>query len=114
VNGIYTQSNFFPADPRPEVQSFVKAFQAKYNRDPDGFNATAYDTMNLFAALVKQFGATREGIHEGLGKIKAVPSVVYGSITFDPATRRVSGARYERLVVADGKFTLWDGTRPAI
>jgi len=113
VNGMYTQSNFFPSDPRPEVQSFVQAFTAKYHREPDGFNATAYDTMNLFAALVKQFGATREGIHEGLAKIKDVPSVVYGKITFDPVTRRVSGARYQRLRVVNDKFTLWDGTKPA-
>jgi branched-chain amino acid transport system substrate-binding protein len=114
VNGIYTQSNFFPDDPRPEVQTFVKAFVAKYNRAPDGFNATAYDTMILVAALVKQFGATREAMHEGLAKIKDVPSVVYGSMTFDPATRRVSGARYERLVVKDQKFTLWDGSKPSV
>jgi branched-chain amino acid transport system substrate-binding protein len=114
VNGIYTQSNFFPGDPRPEVQSFVKAFEAKYNRAPDGFNATAYDTMNLVSALVKQFGATREAMHDGLAKIKDVPSVVYGSMTFDPVTRRVSGARFERLVVKDQKFTLWDGTKPNV
>jgi branched-chain amino acid transport system substrate-binding protein len=114
VNGMFTQSNFFPDDPRPEVQTFVKAFQAKYNRAPDGFNATAYDTMNLVIALVKQFGATREGVHEGLAKIKDVPSVVYGSMTFDPATRRVSGAKYERLVVKDDKFVLWDGTKPSL
>jgi branched-chain amino acid transport system substrate-binding protein len=112
VNGIYTLSNFFPGDKRPEVQSFVQAFQTKYNRAPDGFNATAYDTINLVAAAVKQFGATREGIHEGLATIRNVPSVVYGGITFDPAMRRVSGARYQRLVVKDGKFTLWDGTKP--
>jgi branched-chain amino acid transport system substrate-binding protein len=114
VNGIYTQAQFFPDDPRPEVQTFVKAFAAKYNRAPDSFNATAYDTMNLIAALVKQFGATREGIHEGLAKIKDVPSVVYGSITFDPATRRVSGAKFERLVVKDDKFALWDGSKPPV
>jgi branched-chain amino acid transport system substrate-binding protein len=113
VNGIFTQSNFFPDDPRPEVQNFVKAFTAKYNRAPDGFNATAYDTIILLAAVAKQFGATREGIHDGLAKIQDVPSVVYGKMTFDPATRRVSGARYERLVVKDGKFTLWDGSKPA-
>jgi branched-chain amino acid transport system substrate-binding protein len=112
VNGMFTQSNFFPDDPRPEVQTFVKAFQAKYGRAPDGFNATAYDTMNLVIALVKQYGATREGVHEGLAKIKDVPSVVYGSMTFDPTTRRVSGAKYERLVVKDDKFVLWDGTKP--
>ncbi len=114
VNGIYTQAQFFPDDPRPEVQGFVKAFVAKYGRQPDGFNATAYDTMNLFAALVQQLGASRDAIHTGLAKIKDVPSVVYGKMTFDPATRRVSGARYERLVVKDGKFTLWDGSKPAI
>jgi branched-chain amino acid transport system substrate-binding protein len=112
VNGVYTLANFFPSDPRPEVQAFVRTFRAKYDRDPDGFNATAYDTMNLFAALVKQFGATREGIHEGLTKIKDMPSIIYGKITFDPATRRVSGAQYKRLIVADGKFTLWDGNKP--
>ncbi len=114
VNGIYTQAQFFPDDPRPEVQGFVKAFVAKYGRQPDGFNATAYDTMNLFAALVQQLGASRDAIHTGLAKIKDVPSVVYGRMTFDPATRRVSGARYERLVVKGGKFTLWDGSKPAI
>lgn len=114
VEGMYTQANFFPGDPRPEVQKFVQAFAAKYGRQPDGFNATAYDTMNLFAALVQQFGATREAIHDGLAKIKDVPSVVYGKMTFDPATRRVSGARYERLVVKGGKFVLWDGSKPAI
>ncbi len=112
VNGMFTQSNFFPDDPRPEVQAFVKAFQAKYGRAPDGFNATAYDTMNLVIALVKQFSATREGIHEGLAKIKDVPSVVYGSMTFDPTTRRVAGAKFERLTVKDDKFVLWDGTKP--
>ncbi len=109
-----TEFNFFPDVPRPEVQTFVKAFTAKYNRAPDGFNATAYDTLNLLAAVAKQFGATREGIHEGLAKIKDVPSVVYGTMTFDPTTRRVSGAKYERLVVKDLKFTLWDGTKPTI
>jgi len=114
VNGIYTQSQFFPDDPRPEVQSFVKAFVAKYSRQPDGFNATAYDTMILIGALVKQFGATREAMHDGLAKIKDVPSVVYGSMTFDPTTRRVAGARFERLVVKDQKFTLWDGSKPSV
>lgn len=114
VNGIYAQANFFPDDPRPEVQAFVAAFVAKCNRQPDGFNATAYDTMNLFAALVKQFGPAREAIHDGLAKIKDVPGVVCGTIAFNPTTRRVSGARYERLVVKDGKFTLWDGGKPGV
>lgn len=113
VEGVYTQANFFPDDPRPDVQDFVRKFVAKYGRQPDGFNATAYDTLNLIAAVIRQFGATRESIHDGFAKIKDVPSVVYGTITFDPETRHVAGAKYERLVVKGGKFTLWDGTKPA-
>ncbi len=35
-------------------------------------------------------------------------------MTFDPATRRVSGAHYERLVVKDDKFQLWDGSKPSV
>jgi branched-chain amino acid transport system substrate-binding protein len=31
VEGVYMSSQFFPTDTRPEVQSFVKAFKAKYN-----------------------------------------------------------------------------------
>jgi branched-chain amino acid transport system substrate-binding protein len=29
-NGVYTESNFFPGDTRPEVQNFVSKFRAKY------------------------------------------------------------------------------------
>ncbi len=73
------------------------------------FNAMAYDTMVLFGALVTQFGATRQAMHDGLGRIKDVPSVVYGKVTFNPETRRAQAASYKYLVVKNGAFTLWDG-----
>jgi branched-chain amino acid transport system substrate-binding protein len=107
VNGVHTQSNFFPEEPRPEVQNFVQKFRAKFNREPDNFNATAYDTMILASALVNQYGATRSAIREGIAKIKDVPSVVYGTTRFDTETRRVQGAQYKRLVIKGGKFELW-------
>jgi branched-chain amino acid transport system substrate-binding protein len=112
VNGMYTQANFFPDQPRPEVQTFVKAFNAKFGRLPDFFNAIAYDSIFLVSCLVREFGATREAILDGLGKIKDAPSVVYAHTTFDPVTRRVAGAQYLRLVVKDGRFTVWDGSKP--
>jgi len=34
ANGVYTESNFFPGDTRPEVTAFVSKFKAKYNEDP--------------------------------------------------------------------------------
>src|SRR5208283_3532675 len=79
ANGVYTQSYFFPDEPRPEVKAFVTAFRAKYGRDPDWFNATAYDSLIFLSRIVQQYGASREAIHEGIGKVKDLPSVVFGA-----------------------------------
>jgi branched-chain amino acid transport system substrate-binding protein len=114
VNGVYTNTNFFPEDPRPEVQNFVKKFQAKYNEDPDSFAAGAYDTMVLVTEVIKQYGTDRKAIRDGLAQIKDVPSVVYGKVTFDPETRRVAKPQSINLIVKDGTFTLWDGTKPQL
>jgi branched-chain amino acid transport system substrate-binding protein len=109
ANDVYTESNFFPGDPRPEVQAFVSKYKAKYDEDPDDFNAVAFDTIILIAAVIDKYGPDRKAIRDGLAEIKDVPSVIYGKATFDPQTRRVAGARAVYLVVKDGKFTLWDG-----
>jgi branched-chain amino acid transport system substrate-binding protein len=112
VEGVYTQSNFFPGDPRPEVQIFVKKFVARYGEEPDSFSAYGYDTFTLLADVMRQFGTTRQAIHDGLGRIRDSPSVIFGKVTFDPATRRVAGARTVDMQVVGGKFTVWDG-KPA-
>ncbi len=113
VEGDYVMSTFFPGDPRPEVQDFVKRYQAKYGMEPDSFSAGAYDTMVLFAALCERYGTTREAMQTGLTEIRDVPSVIYGKVSFDPKTRRVQGANYKLLMVRDGKFTVWGGQHPA-
>ena len=110
VEGVFIMSNFFPGDPRPEVQEFVKIFRAKYDTEPDSFCAGSYDTMNLFATLCDRYGPTRDAMQTGLTEIKDVPSVIYGRVTFNPETRRVQGANYRLLRVKDGKFTVWDGS----
>jgi branched-chain amino acid transport system substrate-binding protein len=112
ANGTFTMTEFFPSEQRPEIRRFVTAYRAKYQQDPDTFSAIAYDAMILFAALARQYGATREGIHQGLARIKDVPSVIYGKMTFDPVTRRVHGASYKYLLVKDNAFAIWDGTKP--
>lgn len=109
VNGVYTESNFFPGDPRPEVKTFVERYRAKYNADPDTFAARAYDAITLAAEVIRRYGASRSAVHDGIAKIDNVPSVIFGSFRFDPQTRRVAGAKNLDLVVKDGKFALWDG-----
>lgn len=113
ANGVFTETNFFPGDNRPEVQEFVSKFRKRYSEEPDTFNAVAYDTIVLLAAVIDKYGTDRTAIRDGLANIKDVPSVIFGKATFDPQTRRVAGARAEYLVVKDGKFALWDGVKPA-
>ncbi len=109
VEGVHTASRYFPEDPRPQVRNFVTAFKAKYGKEPDAFNAYAYDTMILMAQVMRESGIDRKAIHDGLAKVKDVPSVIYGKATFDPKTRRVAGAMSVDLVVKNGKFTLYEG-----
>jgi branched-chain amino acid transport system substrate-binding protein len=106
VEGVFTASRYFPDDPRPQVRDFVGKFKAKYGKEPDAFNAYSYDTMILMAAVMREYGADRKSIHDGLAKIKDVPSVIFGKTTFDTKTRRVAGAMNVELVVKDGKFQL--------
>jgi len=110
VEGMYTASRYFPNDPRPLVRKFVAAFKAKYNNEPDAFNAYAYDTVTLVAQVMNQFGFEREQIHQGLAKVKDVPSVIFGKASFDTGSRRVSGAMNDELVVKDGRFQLHQGS----
>ena len=112
AEGVFTSSRFFPEDPRPEVQSFVQAFKAKYGKEPDAFNSYAYDTIVLFGQVLREApDLERKTIRDTLAKVKDVPSVIYGKASFDPATRRVAGAQSAELVVKDGRFTLWNGQK---
>ena len=111
VEGVHVMTTFFPADPRPEVQDFVRRYRAKYSQEPDSFSAGAYDAMVLFAALCDQYGTTRQAMQEGLLAISDVPSVICGKVAFDPRKRRVPNATWRLLTVKDAKFILWDGTR---
>ena len=108
AEGFYTESEFVPQDPRPEVQEFVSAYRKKYNDDPDLFVALAYDALILTATVLRQFGTDRQAFHDGLGKVRDVPSVIFGKFTFDTATRRVFGEKVTGLVVRNGKFVVME------
>ena len=113
AEGVYTNTNFFPDDPRPVVQRFVAAYRARFGGVPGFYAARGYDALILVAAAMRQSGATRTGVHDGLLAVRDVPSVLFGSVTFDPATRRVHHPASIDLVVRHGAFALWDGTPAA-
>lgn len=111
VNGIVTNTTFFPEEPRPEVRDFVQRFRAKYNKDPDAFNAYAYDAVQIAAAALREAppDADRKAVRDALYRIKDVPSVVFGKANFDARSRRVIGVRSVDLVVRDGRWAQADG-----
>ncbi|MFD1624073.1 ABC transporter substrate-binding protein [Azospirillum griseum] len=107
VEGVHTTTPFFPGDPRPEVQTFVSAYTAKHGIDPDAYSSRAYDALLLLATVIRQSGPDRKAIRDGLATVKDAPSVVYGTVRFDPQTRRVDKPFSTRLVVKNGAFALW-------
>jgi branched-chain amino acid transport system substrate-binding protein len=110
VENVHINTPFFSGDPRPEVRRFVAGFKARYGgREPDSFNASAYDAINVAAAAMRIGGTGRRAIRDALAKMRDVPTVMFGPATFDVETRRVKGAIYAELVVKKGRFTLWDG-----
>jgi branched-chain amino acid transport system substrate-binding protein len=106
VNGLYTSAVFFPKDPRPEVQKFVKGFEEKYKSTPNMFAAIAYDGINLMADVLRKAGTDRKAIRDGLEKTKNFPGVT-GKITF--TERRDVLKDYRHLVIKNGEFVLYEG-----
>ncbi|GAK52940.1 branched-chain amino acid transport system substrate-binding protein [Candidatus Moduliflexus flocculans] len=101
---LYTSSlGFFPDSPRPEVQSFVKAFKEKYQLPPTQEAALAYDALNLIAEAIKQAGTDRKAIREAMAKIKDFPGVT-GIIRFDQGGNVVKD--YPILQVRETDFAL--------
>jgi branched-chain amino acid transport system substrate-binding protein len=108
AEGYYTTSEFFPSDPDPLVQAFVTAYRAKYNgEDPDLFAAIAYDAIKIMSVVMQQHGTERAQIKAGLAAVKDVPSIMYGKVTFRD-DRRVANPKLIRLVIKDGKYTVWE------
>ena len=104
VDGLYTSSLFFPKDPRPEVQKFVKGFEAKYDATPNLFAAIAYDAINLMAATIRKSGTDRKAIRDELAKTKDFPAVA-GNITFTEHGDVVK--EYRKLVIRNGQFEIY-------
>jgi branched-chain amino acid transport system substrate-binding protein len=75
---------FDPNDPRPRVQSFVKAFKAKYGAEvtPSHINAHAYDQIQLVAEAVRRGAKDAKGFQTALASMKGV-EVTTGTIDFD-------------------------------
>ena len=105
VNGLYTSAVFFPKDPQPEVQKFVKGYEEKYKATPNMFAAIAYDGIYLMAEVIRKAGTDRKAIRDELAKAKNFQGVT-GKITFTEQRDVIKD--YRRLVIRNQEFTLFE------
>jgi branched-chain amino acid transport system substrate-binding protein len=117
AEGVYVAGDFSADDQRPEVVAFVKKWKARYGDEAiDYFSVHAYDSIKLAAAVIdlasdSKGNADRKAIRDAFGKVKDVPSVIYGKVNFNPETRRVDDFLGARLVIKGGLLAAWDGKR---
>jgi len=111
AEGSIVGAQFIETSSSPAVADFVKAFRSKYPTEQHvtSFEAGAYDALNVAVAAARLGGTTRDGILKGFQQVKDVPSVVYGTITFDPATRRVASPKLTPTVLTGGTWVEYKG-----
>lgn len=83
INGAYYSNHYSTESTEPQVQEFIKKFQAKYNETPDGMAALGYDAAKiLVAAMERTAEVTPQAIRDELAKTKDFPGVT-GKITLN-------------------------------
>jgi branched-chain amino acid transport system substrate-binding protein len=58
LNDVYFSNHYSSLDKDPLVQNFITAFNEKYGKDPNAFNALGYDLGKFIADAVKRAGST--------------------------------------------------------
>lgn len=106
-------SNHYSADnPAPEIQNFVKAYQAKYNVVPDSLAALAYDSAKVLADAIKRAGGTDSAkLKDAINATKDFPGVT-GKITLDGKRNAVKPAVVLELSPGQSKFTFKETIYP--
>lgn len=92
LDGGYFTNHYSPEDPRPEVQTFVKAYQDKYGEVPDALATLAYDATNILLEAIKQANSNDPTkIRDAMQNLKGFQAVS-GSISFDEKGNPVKSA----------------------
>ncbi len=82
ADGSFFSTHYSPDADTPEVNSFLIAYQEKYNKNPDTFAALAYDAAYIMAQAIKRAGSS-----DGLAIRDAMAALTFtgvtGSFVFD-------------------------------
>lgn len=110
LNKVYYTNHYSSQDTSEEVTKFRDAFKAKYNKEPDAFNALGYDLGYLAADAIKRAGkAEPEAIKEALAATKDFKAVT-GNLSMDEKHNPVKAITI--LEVKDGAVTFLKKLEP--
>ena len=108
AEGVYVDTTFYPESDDPAVESFVTAYTEEFGHAPNLFAAYAYAGLKQLAwAAENAETLDREGIRNALRDGTDIPSIIYGTATYNDE-RRIDRPRFQWLVVEDGQFVLTD------
>lgn len=104
AEGGYFTNHYAADDPRPEVQEWVKNYQAKYGSVPDALATLAYDATNLLLNAIKTAGSEDTAkVKDAMQATKGF-ATVSGEISFDADGNPVN-KDIVVLQIKDGKQT---------
>jgi len=102
AEGLIVATPFSPEKQDEKIQTFVKAFEAKYGKKPDQFAAQAYDGLYIIAKSLLAAGqADRNALRDQLAQLKDFQGVS-GKLSFDEKRTPVGEAVV--VEVKGGKF----------
>lgn len=81
LNDVYFTTAYTTVDASEELTSFIEAYKAEYNEEPDMFSVLAYDATNLGLQALEEAGKTGEAFNEAIKNIEFTG--LTGSFTFD-------------------------------
>ena len=104
ADGSIVASPWYPGKDDAKVKSFIAAYKAKYNKEPDQFAAQAYDALYIMADALEKAGTTndRKKLRDSLAAVKDFQGVT-GKFAFD--AKRNPAMDVTVLMVKDGQFT---------
>ncbi|MGD0566268.1 MAG: penicillin-binding protein activator [Candidatus Goldiibacteriota bacterium] len=82
VDGVIYPAEFYPEDPDPAVQEFVRAYKDKYAGTPDVIAAASYDAMNIACTVLDRGITSRENFRSILALVRNYDGAT-GMFSFD-------------------------------
>jgi branched-chain amino acid transport system substrate-binding protein len=101
ADGGYFSNHYSYEDPRPEVQDWVKKYQAQYGQTPDALGTLGYDAANILFTSIQTAG--KDDVEAVLTAMQnGTFNVVSGKVTFDAQHNPTKSAAV--MQVKDGKI----------